>query len=112
MPPVTAAELTRRIARRYTVPVIRYFAHRGLEAFFHTGTKRGIQAAHAPRLRLRLAALNRARKAHDMGLASWRLHPLKGELAGHWSIWVSGNWRLTFRFEGPDAVGVDYQDYH
>ena len=47
-----------------------------------------------------------------MGLPGWGLHPLKGELAGHWSIWVSGNWRLTFRFEGNDVVLVDYRDYH
>lgn len=46
-----------------------------------------------------------------MGLPGWGLHPLKGELAGHWSIWVSGNWRMTFRFEGTDAVLVDYRDY-
>lgn len=47
-----------------------------------------------------------------MGLPGWGLHPLKGELAGHWAIWVNGNWRLTFRFEGTDAVLVDYRDYH
>jgi proteic killer suppression protein len=47
-----------------------------------------------------------------MGLPNWRLHPLKGALAGHWSVWVNGNWRLTFRFDGQDAIVVDYQDYH
>ena len=47
-----------------------------------------------------------------MGLPGWGLHQLKGELAGHWSIWVNGNWRMTFRFEGTDAVLVDYRDYH
>lgn len=47
-----------------------------------------------------------------MGLPGWGLHPLKGTLAGHWSIWVNGNWRMTFRFEGTDAVLVDYRDYH
>ena len=47
-----------------------------------------------------------------MGLPGWRLHPLKGELQGPWAVWVDKNWRLTFRFEGEDAVLVDYQDYH
>jgi toxin HigB-1 len=47
-----------------------------------------------------------------MGAPGWRLHPLKGNLEGHWSVAVSGNWRLTFRFEGEDAALVDYQDYH
>ena len=47
-----------------------------------------------------------------MNLAGWKLHPLKGELAGFWSVWVSGNWRLIFRFEDGDAILVDYRDYH
>jgi toxin HigB-1 len=47
-----------------------------------------------------------------MGLPGWGLHQLKGELVGHWSVWVNGNWRMTFRFEGTDAVLVDYCDYH
>ncbi len=47
-----------------------------------------------------------------MNLPGWKLHPLKGSLAGHWAVSVSGNWRLTFRFDGTDAVLVDYQDYH
>jgi proteic killer suppression protein len=59
-----------------------------------------------------LFALNDATQATDMDLPGWRLHALKGELAGHWSVRVSGNWRLTFRFIGEDAELVDYQDYH
>ena len=92
--------------------MIKSFAHKGLEEFFHTGSKKGIQPAHAGRLRLQLAALSRARKPQDMALPNWRLHLLKGALLGHWSVWVNGNWRLTFRFEEQDAVVVDYQDYH
>lgn len=46
-----------------------------------------------------------------MGLANWHLHPLKGDLAGHWSVRVSGNWRLTFKFDGEDAIVVNYLDY-
>ncbi len=92
--------------------MIKSFAHKGIRAFFETGSKAGIQAAHAPRLRLQLAALNRAKKPDDMAVPGWRLHALKGSLAGHWAITVNGNWRLTFRFENGDALLVDYQDYH
>lgn len=92
--------------------MIRTFVHKGLEALFRTGSKAGVQPSHAARLRRQLAQLDAATGTQDMGLPGWGLHPLKGELAGHWSIWVSGNWRLTFRFEGTDAVLVDYRDYH
>ena len=88
------------------------FKHKGLEAFFHKGSKAAIQAAHGPKLGARLRRLNVASKPQDMNLPGWGLHPLKGELRGHWSVWVSGNWRLTFRFIGVDAELVDYQDYH
>ena len=92
--------------------MIRTFRHRGLERFFRIGSKAGIQPKHAKRLRLQLGRLDAAAGAADMDLPGWRLHPLKGELAGHWAVWVDENWRLTFTFEGPDAVLVDYQDYH
>ncbi|MHB1236469.1 MAG: type II toxin-antitoxin system RelE/ParE family toxin [Gallionella sp.] len=92
--------------------MIKSFAHKGIKAFFETGTKAGIQAAHAPRLRLQLAALNRAKVPADMAVPNWKLHPLKGNLAGYWAVTVNGNWRITFRFENGDALLVDYQDYH
>lgn len=92
--------------------VIKSFAHKGLERFFRSGGKSGIQPGHAGRLRLQLELLNRSRKPQDMGLPNWHLHALKGELAGHWSVRVSGNWRLTFKFEGEDAIVVNYLDYH
>ena len=94
------------------IAMIKSFRHKGLQRFFETGVRAGIQSPHASRLRLQLAALDQARKPADMGAANWRLHPLKGDLKGHWSVWVSGNWRLTFKFEGEDALLVDYQDYH
>lgn len=92
--------------------MIKSFRHSGIEKFFFTGSKAGIQPNHASKLTLQLTTLNRARGAADMAAPGWNLHPLTGELKGHWSIKVNGNWRLTFCFEGEDAVLVDYQDYH
>lgn len=92
--------------------MIKSFAHKGLQAFFLTGSKAGIQAAHASKLKRQLAQLNQSSAAEDMNVTGWKLHPLKGNLAGHWSVWVSGNWRLTFKFEGRDVAVVDYRDYH
>lgn len=63
-------------------------------------------------MRRQLAQLDAATGPQDMGPLGWGLHPLKGELAGHWSVWVNGSWRMTFRFEGTDAVLVNYRDYH
>lgn len=77
-----------------------------------TGSLAAIQAKHSARLRLQLFALDNAKSPTDMSAPGWRLHPLKGKLQGHWAVMVSGNWRLTFTFEGEDAVFVDYQDYH
>jgi proteic killer suppression protein len=88
------------------------FRHKGLGKFFATGSRAGIQAAHAERLGLILAALNAAVAPRDMGLPGLGLHPLKGGRSGSWSVSVSGNWRITFRFSGKDAVDVDYEDYH
>lgn len=92
--------------------MIKSFRHSGIEKFFFTGSKAGIQPNHASKLTLQLTTLNRARGAADMAAPGWNLHPLTGELKGHWSVKVNGNWRLTFCFEGEDAVLVDYQDYH
>jgi proteic killer suppression protein len=92
--------------------VIRSFRHAGIEQFFRTGSKAGIQPKHAKRLRLQLAQLDAASGPNDMAAPPWRLHPLKGALVGHWAVWVDENYRLTFAFEGTDAVLVDYRDYH
>lgn len=92
--------------------MIKTFQHKGLKTFFETGSKAGIQAQHATRLRLQLAKLNAAQSPVDMDLPNWRLHPLKGNLLNHWAVWVDKNWRLTFTFDGENAVLVDYQDYH
>ena len=92
--------------------MIKSFRHRGLEKFFFTGSKAGIQPRHAGKLRLQLFALDNARGPGDLNAPGWKLHPLAGPLKDDCAISVSGNWRLTFKFEGEDAILVDYQDYH
>ena len=92
--------------------MIRSFRHKGIETFFLTGSKAGIQPSHAAKLFDQLAALNVATRPEHMKFPGWKLHTLSGELAGHWAISVNGNWRLTFTFEGEDAILVDYRDYH
>jgi len=92
--------------------LIKSFRHRGLQKFFESGSKAGIQPKHAARLRLQLFALDNAKSPSDMSAPGWKLHPLASSLVGHWAVSVSGNWRLTFKFEGENAVLVDYQDYH
>jgi proteic killer suppression protein len=92
--------------------MIRSFRHKGLERFFFSGSKAGIQPAHAAKLRRLLAALHEANSPKAMDIPGWRLHELSGDLKGHWSVWVNGNWRLTFRFVKDDVELVDYRDYH
>ena len=92
--------------------MIKTFRHKGLKAFFENGSMAGIQADHAPRLAAMLRRLNETTNAQAMNLPGWKLHPLSRDLAGHFAVTVSGNWRMTFTFEGTDAVLVDYQDYH
>mgnify|MGYP003608434704 CR=1 FL=1 len=92
--------------------MIKSFRHRGLERYFTRGSKAGIQAAQEKRLRLILARLNASSSPRDMNLPGLRLHELTGDRKGTWSVSVSGNWRITFRFEGDDAIVVDYEDYH
>lgn len=88
------------------------FRHKGLELLYRSGSTRGIQAAHAAKLSRILAALDVASGPAELNHPGYKLHPLKGELSGYWSIWVNGNWRVTFRFIGTDTELVDYQDYH
>ncbi|HKX77423.1 MAG TPA: type II toxin-antitoxin system RelE/ParE family toxin [Novosphingobium sp.] len=88
------------------------FRHKGLRSLYETGSTRGVQADHGAKLLSILAALDAASGPDELALPAYRLHPLKGKLKGHWSIWVNGNWRVTFRFIGADVELVDYQDYH
>lgn len=102
----------KRNATLYSWVVIKSFLHKGLKLFFETGKKTGIQPHHASRLSRQLVRLDLAKGPADMNVPGWELHVLAGNLTGHYSITVNGNWRMTFRFEGEDAVLVDYQDYH
>lgn len=92
--------------------MIKDFKHKGLEKFFLTGSKAGIQATHARKLQLILARLNASTSPRDMNLPGLDLHELKGNRQGTWSVKVSGNWRVTFKFDGIDAVTVNYEEYH
>ncbi|SOD15939.1 type II toxin-antitoxin system RelE/ParE family toxin [Nitrosomonas ureae] len=92
--------------------MIKTFNHKGLEAFFLTGSKAGIQPKHATKLRVLLTALDNAKNPADMNAPGWRLHPLTGDLTNYYSVSVNGNWRLIFTFDGEDVFLVDYLDYH
>ena len=92
--------------------MIQPFRHKGLRRFFESGVATGIQPHHAKRLRMLLAALDTARSVEDMDIPGLRLHPLKGGETGRWSIWVNGNWRVTFEFKDGHAYVLDYEDYH
>ena len=92
--------------------MIRSFKHRGLERFFGKGTTAGINAQQAQRIRLILGRLNASISPGDMKLPGLFLHELTGKRKGTWTVRVSANWRITFRFDGPHACDVNYEDYH
>jgi proteic killer suppression protein len=92
--------------------MIKSFRHKGLRRFFETGNPAGVQVSHVKRLRMQLAALDTAQTVEDMDLPGFRLHALKGEMRGRWSITVNGNWRVTFEFLDGNAYVLDYEDYH
>jgi proteic killer suppression protein len=92
--------------------VIKSFRHKGLKRLFETGDRCAVSTGLADHLRRQLDVLNRVRSTRDLNLPGYRLHQLKGNRAGTWSVAVSGNWRVTFTFEGEDAFDVDLEDYH
>ncbi len=92
--------------------MIRSFRHKGLAKFFVKGVRKGINPDHAGRLRILIGRLDAAKYVEDMDFPGSDLHPLKGSMTGRWAVKVSGNRRLTFRFEDGDASEVDYEDYH
>jgi proteic killer suppression protein len=92
--------------------MVKKFKHKGLKDFFETGRKKGIQASHAKRLRLILVRLHSSQTFEDMDLPGFKLHLLKGKFQGYYAVTVSGNWRVIFKFDGNDAVNIDYIDYY
>lgn len=92
--------------------MIKTFKHKGLKKFFETGSKAGIQAKHERRLRMQLAAIDTASIIEDIDLPGFKLHPLKGNRDGVWSITVNGYWRVTFEFKDGNAYILNYEDYH
>jgi proteic killer suppression protein len=92
--------------------MIKSFKHKGLKKLYNTGSKQWILPEHTSRLRIILARLDASSSSEDMNLPGLALHPMKGTLKGFWSVSVSGNWRVIFRFENGNALDVDYVDYH
>ena len=92
--------------------MIRRFRHRGLKRLYEDDDPRGLRADQVRRIKRVLTYLDKATEPQDMNLPGWRLHPLKGDLAGFWSVTVTANWRITWRFESGDVTDVDYVDYH
>ena len=92
--------------------MIKSFQHKGLRKLYETGSLAGVQVSHGKRLRMQLAALDTAQTIEDMAIPGFRLHPLKGELQGRWSITVNANWRITFELKDANAYVLDYEDYH
>jgi proteic killer suppression protein len=99
---------------RYTVQnnLIKTFQHRGLKRLYERGKANRLAADHVKRIEDVLAHLDAAGRASELALPGYRLHRLKGDLRNVWSVRISGNWRITFRFEDGNAFDVDLVDYH
>lgn len=91
---------------------MRTFRHKGLRRLFADGDGRGVKSDQVERIENILSVLSAAETLEELGLPSFRLHPLRGQLKGLWSITVRANWRIVFRFEKADAFDVDLVDYH
>ena len=92
--------------------MIRTFRHRGLKRLYERGDPSRVRSDQVERISLALADLDAAGKPSDLDLPGYRLHPLRGDLKGFWSISISANWRIVFRFEQGDVFDVDLVDYH
>jgi toxin HigB-1 len=88
------------------------FKSKALKSFWQTGDARKIRPDWVPKIDYFLDVLEQARNPEAMDIQGFGLHALKGDRKGTWSVWINRNWRLTFRFEGEDAVDVDMEDYH
>ena len=96
----------------YYLRMIIGFRHRGLRRLYEEDDRRGLFQEHVEKVRRIPALLDQATRPEDLDLPGYRLHPLKGDFAGFWSVAIRANWRIIFRFEGQDVTGVDYLDYH
>ncbi|MFN4353866.1 type II toxin-antitoxin system RelE/ParE family toxin [Parvibaculum sp.] len=92
--------------------MIRSFRHKGLKRLYEEGDRRKPPAQDAAKLARILARLDAAASPEDMDVPGFQLHPLKGDLKGFWAVTVRANWRVIFRFDGGDAIDVDFVDYH
>jgi toxin HigB-1 len=92
--------------------MIRSFKHRGIKRLYERGDRSKIRADLVDTVEDILARLDEAETPQAMNLPGYRLHALKGELKGSWSVTVRANWHIVFRFEGPDAFDVELTDYH
>jgi proteic killer suppression protein len=92
--------------------MIRSFRHKGLKRLFEENDARGLNVEHMEKLRRILARMDSAKVIADMDLPGYRLHALKGDLHGFYSVTVRANWRVIFQFEKGEALNVDYVDYH
>lgn len=109
--PALPCQVDARRVIGYNVTMIQTFRHKGLRALFETGRSGRVDTRLVRRLKILLARVDVAEQAADLPI-SGRPHELKGLRAGTWALWVSGNWRLTFRFEERDVWDVDLEDYH
>ena len=92
--------------------MIRSFRHRGLKRLFEQGDPSKVRADQVERIALALSDLDDATVPQDLPMPGYRLHALKGDMKGYWSILVSANWRIVFRFDNGGALDVDLVDYH
>ncbi|WP_419854031.1 type II toxin-antitoxin system RelE/ParE family toxin [Candidatus Poriferisodalis sp.] len=92
--------------------MIRSFRHRGLRALYTGRQPKGVNPEHTRKLTRILGVLDHSTQPRDMDLPGFRLHALSGDLKGHYAVSVSGDWRVTFRFEDGHAADVNYVDYH
>lgn len=92
--------------------MIRNFTHKGLERFFRKGDHRGIIAKSGDRIERILDRLNAVVKPEDMNIPGYKFHGLGGNRKGTYAVTVTGDWRITFEFDGEDAINVDMEDYH
>ena len=107
-----ASRLVTRNVSGYTLFLIKKVKHRGLKKLLAKGDGKGLSQNHVEKIEDILTVLNAAKKPADVDIPGYDLHRLHGVRKGEWSVTVSGNWRVTFKFDGIDVTDVNYEDYH